>query len=42
MSPSLESEVRATIARFPASNRSARVSEALYLVAVSPEFAAQR
>ena len=42
MSPMLESEVRATIARFPASNRSARVSEALYLVAVSPEFAAQR
>jgi len=33
--------VRATIARFPASNRPARVSEALYLVAVSPDFAVQ-
>jgi len=37
----LETQVRATIGRFAASNRSSRVSEALYLVAVSPDFAVQ-
>ena len=42
MSPALETEVRATIARYPASNRGARVSEALFLVSISPDFAVQR
>jgi uncharacterized protein (DUF1800 family) len=42
MSPVLETEVRATIARYAPSNRAARVSEALFLVAISPEFGVQR
>jgi uncharacterized protein (DUF1800 family) len=42
MTPTLEGEVRATIARYAPSNRSARVSEALFLVAISPEFGVQR
>jgi hypothetical protein len=42
MTPALETEVRATIARYPASNRGSRVSEALFLVSISPDFAVQR
>ena len=42
MTPALETEVRATIARYPASNPGSRVAEALFLVSISPEFAVQR
>jgi uncharacterized protein (DUF1800 family) len=42
MSATLEAQVRAAIARYPASNVTSRVSEALFLVTISPEFSVQR
>jgi uncharacterized protein (DUF1800 family) len=42
MSATLETEVRATINRFPVTSRKLRATEALFLVATAPEFAALR
>ena len=41
ISPTLESEARDAILRVAPSNRATRASEALFLVATSPEFAVQ-
>jgi hypothetical protein len=42
ISPTLATQARAAILRNPATKPAARVTEALYLVATSPEFAVQR
>jgi uncharacterized protein (DUF1800 family) len=42
ISPTLRAEARAAIERVPAASAGQRVSEALYLVATSPEYAVQR
>jgi hypothetical protein len=42
ISPTLRAEARAAIERVPAASAGQRVSEALYLIATSPEYAVQR